>query len=53
MAKLPEARIIDLEDDNCEKAPSTLCIAFIRLTVENHLNNQALIDEIGDTVLGI
>ena len=51
MAKLPEARIIDLEDDNCEKAPSTLCIAFIRLTVENHLNNQALIDEIGDTVL--
>ena len=35
----------------CEKAPSTLCIAFIRLTVENHLNNQALIDEIGDTVL--
>ena len=51
MAKLPEARIIDLEDDHCEKAPSTLCIAFIRLTVENHLNNQALIDEIGDTVL--
>ena len=29
MAKLPEARIIDLEDDNCEKAPSTLCIAYL------------------------
>ena len=51
MAKLPEVRIIDLEDDACENAPKSFCIAFIRLTIENRLKNQDLIDEIGDNVL--
>jgi hypothetical protein len=51
MAKLPEVRIIELEDDICKGTPSTLSVAFVRITVENHLNNQELIDEIGDTVL--
>ena len=51
MAKLPEVRIIELEDDICDDTPSTLSVAFVRITVENHLNNQELIDEIGDTVL--
>ena len=51
MAKLPEVRIIELEDDICDDTPCTLSVAFVRITVENHLNNQELIDEIGDTVL--
>lgn len=51
MAKLPEVRILELDDDDCKDAPKTISVAFIRITVENFLKNQELINEIGDTVL--
>ena len=51
MAKRSELRTIDLEDDTCENIPKTLHLVFIRITVENKLKKQELIDEIGDTVL--
>lgn len=50
MAKLKDPKIWVLDEDTSE-APTSLSIAFIRITVDNHLNKQELIDSIGDTVL--
>ena len=50
MAKLKEPKIWVLDEDTSE-APKTLSIAFIRITLENQLKNQELIDSVGDTTL--
>ena len=50
MARLKDPKVWVLEEDT-SKAPKTLSIAFIRITAENHLNKQELIDSVGDTIL--
>ena len=50
MAKRSELRTIDLEDDTCENIPKTLHLVFIRITVENKLKKQELIERILDII---
>ena len=50
MAKLKDPKTWVLEEDTSE-APSSLSIGFIRITENNNLNKQELIDSVGDTVL--
>lgn len=50
MATLKEPKVWVLEEDT-SKAPKTLSIGFIRITENNILNKQELIDSVGDTVL--